>query len=95
MGGVNAKAIGHVVTLTPVQIMAWYAGPMAESRKAAEKEPGGATVTRGPAGEPRGARPTSVGEMKAAFAGFAEYRDRPDEWWEMKFAQFKAGASGG
>lgn len=87
-GGVNARDPAAVMRLTPKQVALWYAGPMAEMRKRTEAADDRPQVK--PAGRVGGAaRFATPDDMRAAFGGFAEYRDRPPEWWAAKWAEWQ------
>lgn len=80
MGGFNGQTVGYVSGLTPAQVQAWYAGPMAEA-------------SRGVGGTPEPAE--SRGDTGLTLAGFRLQFDAPqyagmsDEWWAERYAEFE------
>lgn len=87
-GGVNGRDPAAVMRLTPKQVAMWYAGPMAEMRKRTEAADDRPQVK--PAGKVGGPMKFATpDDMRAAFGGFAEYRDRPPEWWAAKWAEWQ------
>lgn len=92
MGGANGTRPEHLMRLTPGQLRQWWLAPQEAMGRGIQAA--GERSAAAPAPPPTPAAMT-FDQFKATFGGHPQFRDRPDDWWRAKHAEWNAEVGNG